>query len=78
MCIKPPWVGIIFHQAFITLCYTNTENTLLEKKMKGVLLFLSKITCKQSLDPDDELVLNTFGSFCDFLTQSLKKSLKNQ
>ena len=38
--------------------------------MKGVLLFLSKITFKQSLDPDDELMLNTFGSFCDFLTQS--------
>ena len=70
--------NLIFHQAFIKLCYTNIENTLLEKKMKGVLLFLSKITCKQSLDPDDELVLNTFGSFCNFLVQSLKKSLKNQ
>ena len=40
------------------------------KEMKGVLLFLSKITCKQSLDPEDELVLNTFELSCNFSTQS--------
>ena len=28
----------------------------------GIVVSL-KITCKQRLDPDDELVLNTFGSF---------------
>ena len=65
------------------MLYKHWKYTTRKKNERGIVVsFKNYLQTKPN--PDDELMLNMFGSFCNFLTppsplpQQKKKSLKNQ